>query len=133
MGPVSQVGLPDPQILGGLANVDAFPQVHRLLFESGVTVTTGPISRRFRCCVMIGHDAILSEQTLLEACPRDGGKATKGQLIRESIYPGKEVTDVLIFEQPVDKASELKLELPAANFGGEGFIRIKIPASVIVK
>jgi len=57
----------------------------------------------------------------------------KGQLIRESIYPGKEVTDVLIFEQPVDKASELKLELPAANFGGEGFIRIKIPASVIVK
>jgi hypothetical protein len=60
-----------------------------------------------------------------------GMNKPKGQLERESIYPGKEVSDVLVFEVPVEKASELKLELPAKNFGGDGFLRIKIPASVI--
>lgn len=57
----------------------------------------------------------------------------KGQLIHESVYPGKEITDTLIFEVPVEKATELKLELPAANFHGKGYIRIKIPTSIITK
>jgi hypothetical protein len=60
-----------------------------------------------------------------------GMNKPKGQLERESIYPGKEVSDVLVFEVPVEKASELKLELPAKNFGGDGYLRIKIPASVV--
>jgi len=57
----------------------------------------------------------------------------KGQLICESIYPGKEVADVLVFEPPVEKATELRLELPASYFGGKGYIRVRIPASFVKK
>lgn len=48
-----------------------------------------------------------------------------------SIYPGKELGDVLIFEIPVDAAEYLDLELPARNFGGDGMLRIRIPAEMI--
>ncbi|MBW3541673.1 MAG: hypothetical protein KY476_15500 [Planctomycetes bacterium] len=50
-----------------------------------------------------------------------------GQIIAESIYPGRSVTDVLIFERPVEKARMLRLELPASAFGGTGTLRFKIP------
>lgn len=46
----------------------------------------------------------------------------------ESIYPEKSITDVLVFEIPVGRATHLDLELPAANYGDEGFIRIRIAA-----
>jgi hypothetical protein len=49
----------------------------------------------------------------------------------ESIYPGKSITDVLIFQPPVDNAEHLRLELPAANFGGSGMLRLQIPKSMI--
>jgi hypothetical protein len=49
----------------------------------------------------------------------------------ESVYPGASVADVLIFEPPVGAATHLDLELPAANFGGEGTIRFRIPAEAI--
>lgn len=55
----------------------------------------------------------------------------KGQLERESLYPGKSVTDVLIFEPPIATAQFLKLELPAGAFGGTGKLRLKIPKSMI--
>ena len=54
-----------------------------------------------------------------------------GGVSRESVYPGKSVTDVLVFEVPVDVAQWLHIELPAGNFGGEGMIRLEIPASMI--
>ena len=61
------------------------------------------------------------------------GPATRvaGQVLSESIYPGKEITDILLFEQPVGKTEFLKLELPAANFGGTGMLRLRIPAAMI--
>ncbi len=51
----------------------------------------------------------------------------------ESIYPGKSITDVLVFEIPIDTAEYLKLELPAQSFGGTGLLRFRIPASMIQK
>lgn len=54
-----------------------------------------------------------------------------GGVSYESIYPGKSITDVLVFEVPVDTIKWLHLELPARNFGGEGKLRIEIPASMI--
>ena len=54
-----------------------------------------------------------------------------GQIDSESIYPGKSVTDVLVFEEPVAKAKFLKLELPAGAFGGTGRLRIKIPMTMV--
>ena len=54
-----------------------------------------------------------------------------GQIHSESIYPGKSVTDVLVFEEPIEKANFLKLELPATAFGGTGRLRIKIPMKMV--
>jgi hypothetical protein len=45
----------------------------------------------------------------------------------EAIYPNKSLTDVLVFEVPVDTATYLDLELPAKNYGSEGMIRFRIP------
>jgi hypothetical protein len=45
----------------------------------------------------------------------------------ESIYPNKAVTDVLVFEAPIEAATHLDLELPAKNYGCEGMIRFRIP------
>lgn len=59
--------------------------------------------------------------------------APVGGVSRESIYPGKYCTDVLVFEVPVDAAKWLHLTLPADNFGGEGKLRFEIPASAIRK
>ena len=56
-----------------------------------------------------------------------------GGVDNESIYPGKALTDVLVFEKPVDAARWLHLELPAKNFKGEGVLRFEIPASMISK
>jgi hypothetical protein len=44
-----------------------------------------------------------------------------------SVYPDKAITDVLVFEVPLEKATYLDLELPAQNYGGEGMVRFRIP------
>jgi hypothetical protein len=49
----------------------------------------------------------------------------------ESIYPNKSVTDVLVFELPLDTMEHLRLELPAKNFGGTGMLRLQIPKAMI--
>jgi hypothetical protein len=49
----------------------------------------------------------------------------------ESIYPNKSVTDVLVFEVPLDTIEYLRLELPAKNFGGTGMLRFQIPKAMI--
>jgi hypothetical protein len=49
----------------------------------------------------------------------------------ESIYPGKSLGDVLVFEPPIDAAGYLTLELPAAAFGGEGMLRFRIPGDML--
>jgi DNA-directed RNA polymerase subunit RPC12/RpoP len=63
-----------------------------------------------------------------------GGVADiEGQVNSASVYPGKPINDLLVFEPPIDKASSLRLELPASAFGGEGRLRIEIPADMIVR
>jgi hypothetical protein len=49
-----------------------------------------------------------------------------GQVKSESIYPGKSVDELLVFEAPIDAAKSLKLELPASNLGETGEIRFSI-------
>lgn len=51
----------------------------------------------------------------------------------ESIYPQKSITDMLVFELPVEGVKSLLLELPAENFGGEGEIRLEIPMRTVIK
>jgi hypothetical protein len=47
-----------------------------------------------------------------------------------SIYPGKETTDLLLFEPPVENAEYLRLELPGENVGEPGSFRFQIPCSM---
>jgi hypothetical protein len=54
--------------------------------------------------------------------------AVKGS---ESIYPNKSVIDVIVFEKPIEAVKYLRLELPAANFGGTGMLRFQIPVRMI--
>lgn len=49
----------------------------------------------------------------------------------QSIYPGETATDIIVFERPVEKATQLHLELPAKNFDADGIVRIRIPVSSI--
>lgn len=43
----------------------------------------------------------------------------------ESIYPEKSLTELLVFELPIDKANEIRFELPAEAIGEEGLIRFR--------
>ncbi len=56
-----------------------------------------------------------------------GAAAIVGQIDATSIYPGKTAFDLLVFEQPVAKATELILELPAKNIGGSGILVFRFP------
>lgn len=44
-----------------------------------------------------------------------------------TIRAGQKVTDLIIVEKPVPKASFLLLDLPAKNFDGDGTLRLKVP------
>jgi hypothetical protein len=54
-----------------------------------------------------------------------------GATVADSVYPGKSVRDVVVFEEPIAKAERLDLELPASNFDGTGMLRFRIPVSMI--
>jgi hypothetical protein len=49
----------------------------------------------------------------------------------ESIKPVTSIVDTLAFEDPVNKVQFLRLELPAENFGGTGYLYFQIPRSMI--
>jgi hypothetical protein len=53
----------------------------------------------------------------------------KGQLDSARIDPGQCVTDILVFQRPIDRADALFLTLPMIAFEGEkgGEIRFRIP------
>jgi len=55
------------------------------------------------------------------------GETWDGPVSRETIAPRGMMTDLLIFEPPVDAAQELRLEIPAAPLGPDGWYRFKIP------
>jgi hypothetical protein len=59
------------------------------------------------------------------------GTEVSGQHLAESIYPGKSLTDLLLFEIPVDNFQYLELELPASKIGGKGMLRLRIPRSMV--
>jgi hypothetical protein len=61
------------------------------------------------------------------------GSTTKvvGGVENESIYPAQGLTDMLIFEKPVDTVKWLRLALPAENIKREGTIRFEIPETMI--
>ncbi len=62
----------------------------------------------------------------------DPGSQVPGQISSAtSIYPGKRLEDLLVFEPPIENLQFLRLELPAAAFGGTGTLRLQIPKTMI--
>lgn len=55
------------------------------------------------------------------------GTMPEEQTTTASILPGKSIDDVLVFDEPVAKASSFQLELPAGAFEGQGLLRFRIP------
>ena len=53
------------------------------------------------------------------------GRISRG----ESIYPGKEITDVLVFEEPVATCKYLILSLPSAALKADKDAKVRIPRS----
>jgi hypothetical protein len=52
-------------------------------------------------------------------------------VVSDSIYPGKSLTDVLVFEAPLENIEGLDLDMPGKNVGKNGLIKIRIPAAMI--
>jgi len=50
-----------------------------------------------------------------------------------NINPETSVSDILLFEEPIDRADHLLLEMPASNCGYRGMVRFKIPMQFITK
>jgi hypothetical protein len=62
-----------------------------------------------------------------EHCPPGDREGSARPII---LTPGRTVEDVLVYEPPpLDDVTELRLELPAAAYGGTGTLRLKIPRS----
>lgn len=55
----------------------------------------------------------------------------RGSTDSDSIYPGESIEDVLVFELPVDSASELFLTLPGQKVGERGEFRLLLDPSLI--
>jgi hypothetical protein len=49
----------------------------------------------------------------------------------ESVHPGMEIKDMLVFDQPTPQITDLRLELPAQPFGGRGKLTFIIPRRMI--
>ncbi len=64
--------------------------------------------------------------------PSDSLGRVLGQLQEvEPLYPGDMVSDVIVFEAPVEGVRELRLRLESANVGGEGNLQFSIPGGSI--
>jgi len=81
----------------------------------------------------IGRDYATLEDTFDNVYKRItfGMDKPVGRLSAVSVYPGKSVTDILVFEKPLNTVKALRLELPAKNVGGTGMFRFEIPAETI--
>jgi len=51
----------------------------------------------------------------------------------EAIYPGESIEDRLVFDKPVEAAKRLRLQLPAAAFGGTGTVKFEIPMEMVTR
>lgn len=55
----------------------------------------------------------------------------EGYTKEDNIYPKKSITELVMFEVPVDTIEHLNLELPATNVSGSGYFRIRIPKDMV--
>jgi hypothetical protein len=78
------------------------------------------------------HTPILKDSTGREYRQKPLGPAgaVPGQIRQGFMFPSKWVDDVLIFETP-SRFDYLRLELPAAAFGGNGTVRLQIPRGMV--
>jgi hypothetical protein len=56
------------------------------------------------------------------------GGSSSHQHFNEAIHPGTTLRDMLVFEKPIGRAKEWRLELPGETIGAKGVFRIRVPA-----
>jgi hypothetical protein len=61
----------------------------------------------------------------------DAGWEPAARPEHKPLFPGKTAEYLLVFEPPGKSAGDLRLELPAAAFGGEVPVKLRIPASFV--
>jgi hypothetical protein len=83
------------------------------------------ISRTFKASIRDSHDNTYNQRAT------GYGRLAENQDGSGSLYPGKSLIDVVVFEPPIANIEYLRLELPAENFGGDGMIRFEISAKMI--
>jgi hypothetical protein len=82
---------------------------------------------------LVGSPAILRDDVgnRYRKISFDFGTDVVGANDGDSIYPGKSIVDVLVFEPPVAAAKYLDLELDGANVGQEGKVILRIKTADI--
>lgn len=61
----------------------------------------------------------------------DAGSEIAGRTRGGDLRPGRNLTDLLLFEVPATELRSLRLELPADHAGGRGVLRFTIPRTMI--
>jgi HEAT repeat protein len=80
------------------------------------------------------HNATLTDEFGNRYLPIDFGLFASidgQQRAAVSLYPGKPLTDVLVFEEPVKKAKTLKLELPGSALDKNATFRFRIAVATV--
>jgi hypothetical protein len=65
--------------------------------------------------------------------PPSTGPAPVGASMYTKLRPGEEVTDVLVFDPPLDRATMLRLELPGANIYQDGTLKFRVTVAEVKK
>ncbi len=82
----------------------------------------------------VAHDAKLFDDAGNVYRPKSVGRAAMpGRGPPMSIAAGRAAREVLAFESPPDEAEYVLIELPAAAFGMDATVRLKIPAEMITE
>ena len=79
------------------------------------------------CHWLDGNAAVKDELGNTYARVTFGLHRPAGRVDQDLVYPGKKLLDVLVFERPVDKASELTVELPGSNISKSGVMTFRFP------
>lgn len=61
----------------------------------------------------------------------ESGWEPAAEPIPPALFPGKSIDQLFVFEPPRAEATHLRLELPAAAFGGTDAVRLRIPRSLV--
>lgn len=130
--------LPSRAVIGQTPLRDAITGRANLSAERLLTITIGIANhsdtkklnyRSWHPEIIIGGDvAVLRDEfgNIYKGVRFAVGVEPVGRVKSASVYPGRSIADVLVFELPIDKAKQLDLELPGENVGTAEPLRFRL-------